>query len=223
MKETIIFGAVALLCCGAASAADWPSGYSKCADEGGTCKAGASSRQVSYGIKDKWVIATLSGDVLCATASFGSDPNSGLAKKCAVGPLFTPTPTPTPTPIDATFEAAPTTGWAGQNGGTTGGAAAPATAIYKVNSASQLMAAITAQGDNPKIVKLYGTIDPTSADNGGPYTSTTDQAARLQIRLGSNTTLIGMGGDTKLVNANIVINDKQNVIVRNINIVNPCD
>ncbi|MBV6319748.1 polysaccharide lyase family 1 protein [Duganella violaceipulchra] len=85
------------------------------------------------------------------------------------------------------------------------------------------MAAITAQGDNPKIIKLYGTIDPTSADNGGPYTSTTDQAARLQIRLGSNTTLIGMGGDTKLVNANIVINGKQNVIVRNINIVNPCD
>jgi pectate lyase len=46
---------------------------------------------------------------------------------------------------------------------------------------------------------------------------------RLQIKLGSNTTLIGMGSDTKLVNANIVINGKQNVIVRNLNIVMPCD
>jgi pectate lyase len=124
---------------------------------------------------------------------------------------------------DATLDKAPTTGWAGTNGGTTGGAAAPSTAIYKVSSASQLAAAIKAQGDNPKIIKLYGTIDPTSSDNGGPYTSETDQAARLQIKLGSNTTLIGVGSDAKLVNANLVINGKKNVIVRNLNISLPCD
>jgi pectate lyase len=85
------------------------------------------------------------------------------------------------------------------------------------------MAAIKAQGDNPKIIKLYGTIDPTSSDNGGPYTSKDDQAARLQIKLGSNTTLIGVGSDAKLVNANLVINGKKNVIVRNLNISLPCD
>ena len=124
---------------------------------------------------------------------------------------------------DATFDKAPTTGFAGTNGGTTGGAAAPATAIYKVSSASQLMAALKAQGDNPKIIKLYGTIDPTSSDNGGPYKSKDDQAARLQIKLGSNTTLIGAGSDAKLVNANLVVNGKKNVIIRNLNINLPCD
>ena len=124
---------------------------------------------------------------------------------------------------DATLDKAPASGWAGTNGGTSGGAAAPSTAIYKVSSASQLMAAIKAQGDNPKIIKLYGTIDPTSSDNGGPYTSKDDQAARLQIKLGSNTTLIGVGSDARLVNANLVINGKKNVIVRNLNISLPCD
>nr|WP_315216498.1 hypothetical protein [uncultured Duganella sp.] len=124
---------------------------------------------------------------------------------------------------DATLDKAPTTGWAGTNGGTTGGAAAPSTAIYKVSSAAQLMAALKAQGDNPKIIKLYGTIDPTAADNGGPYKSVADQKARLEIKLGSNTTLIGVGGDAKLVNANLVISGKKNVIIRNLNINLPCD
>jgi pectate lyase len=240
MKQTLIGAAVAVLFAGSAQAADWPSGFSKCADEGGTCKAGSTARQISYGIKDKWVIQTLSGDVACNVATFGSDPYPGKDKKCAVGALTTtptptptpaptptptpaPTPTPVPAPADATYESAPVAGWASQNGGTTGGAAAAASAIYKVSTAAQLVAAIKAQGDKPKIIKLYGTIDPTAADNGGPYTSTTDQAARLQIKLGSNTTLIGMGNDTKLVNANIVINGVQNVIVRNLNIQAPCD
>ncbi|MBP1202665.1 pectate lyase [Duganella sp. 1411] len=124
---------------------------------------------------------------------------------------------------DATLDKAPTTGFAGTNGGTTGGAAAPATAIYKVSSARQLVDALKAQGDNPKIIKLYGTIDPTASDNGGPYTSKDDQAARLQIKLGSNTTLIGVGSDAKLVNANLVVSGKKNVIIRNLNINLPCD
>nr|WP_315393092.1 hypothetical protein [uncultured Duganella sp.] len=124
---------------------------------------------------------------------------------------------------DATLEKAPASGWAGTNGGTSGGGAAPSTAIYKVSSAAQLVAALKAQGDKPKIIKLYGTIDPTAADNGGPYKNKDDQKARLEIKLGSNTTLIGMGGDTKLVNANLVISGKTNVIVRNLNINLPCD
>lgn len=124
---------------------------------------------------------------------------------------------------DDSLQAAPSTGWAGQNGGTKGGAGASAAATYKVNTAAQLLAAIKAQGDKPKIIKLYGTIDPTTADNGGPYKNATDQAARLQIKLTSNTTLIGIGSDTRLVNANLVLNGIQNVIIRNLNIVNPCD
>lgn len=124
---------------------------------------------------------------------------------------------------DDTLQTAPKTGWAGENGGTKGGAGAASSAIYKVNSAAQLLAAIKAQGDKPKIIKLYGTIDPTTADNGGAFKNATDQAARIQIKLTSNTTLIGMGSDTKLVNTNLVLNGIQNVIIRNLNIINPCD
>ncbi|KQV87848.1 hypothetical protein ASD15_27750 [Massilia sp. Root351] len=213
---------------GAAQAADWPAGYSKCADEGNTCKAGSSARVVSFGIKDRFVVQTRSGDIACTVASFGSDPYPGLAKKCAVGPIGGAAPTPAPDPepapaADASKEAAPAGGWAGSNGGTTGGAAAAATAIYKVNTPSQLLAALKAQGSNAKIIKLYGTIDMASADNGGPFTGTSDQSLRSKVKVGSNSTLIGMGSDTRLVNGSISISDAQNVIVRNLNIVNPCD
>lgn len=226
-KHLFVLGAVALLLStGAAHAADWPSGYSKCADQGGTCKVGTNSRSVSFGIKDKFVTKTLSGNILCDVATFGSDPYPSLAKKCAVGPVdsaTTPPPSPPPPVTNASTEAAPVTGWAGQNGGTTGGAAAPSSAVYLVNSASQMLAALNAQGDNPKIIKLYGTIDMTSSDNGGPFTSHDDQKLRNRIKLGSNTTLIGMGSDTRLVNASISITGVHNVILRNLNIVNPCD
>lgn len=87
-----------LLAASAAHAVDWPSGYSKCADEGETCRAGTSTRPVSFGIKDKWVIKNLSGDIACTVATFGSDPNPGITKKCAVGPVGSPAPSPAPTP-----------------------------------------------------------------------------------------------------------------------------
>jgi pectate lyase len=232
-KYSIVLSALALLAPMAAHAADWPSGYSKCADEGGSCKVGTSTRSVSFGIKNAWVIKTLSGDITCSTATFGSDPYPGKDKKCALGPVTTDTASTTTSTTtttttaasttDASTEAAPATGWASQNGGTTGGAAAATSAIYKVSTPSQMLAALKAQGDNAKIIKLYGTIDMASADNGGAFTSTSDQKSRNQVKLGSNTTLIGIGSDTKLVNANIVISSVKNVIVRNLNIVNPCD
>eukprot|EP01034_Spumella_vulgaris_P037867 gene37867-46727_t len=104
----VLAGMVALLSSSGAQAADWPSGYSKCADEGNTCKAGGSARAVSFGIKDKFVVKTLSGDLTCTVATFGSDPYPGLAKKCAVGPIgaTTPTPTPDPTPTPTPAPAA---------------------------------------------------------------------------------------------------------------------
>nr|WP_229502717.1 hypothetical protein [Pseudoduganella guangdongensis] len=52
------------------------------------------------------------GAVACNTETFGSDPYPGVNKKCAVGK-----------------QAAPSTGRAGQGGGTTGGSGAPASAI----------------------------------------------------------------------------------------------
>jgi pectate lyase len=62
-----------------------------------------------------------------------------------------------------------------------------------------------------------------SADNGGPFTSHTDQADRGEIHLNSNTTLIGVGSTAKIVNGVTKVYHINNVIIRNIAFVNPCD
>jgi pectate lyase len=141
-------------------------------------------------------------------------------------PQFAPNPTPKPTPqptADASFEVAPNNGWAGEAGGTSGGSAALTGEIYKASSPSALLTALKSEGKNVKIVKVYGTIDMAAADNGGAFTNKSDQALRGEIDLPSNTTLIGMDSDAKIVNANIKITNVDNVIVRNLTIVNPCD
>lgn len=255
-KITLVPAAIAMLFAAPAFAVDWPAGYSKCANEGKTCDIGKTAHKVSFGIKDKFVVKTLSGTVNCSVSTFGSDPYPSKTKKCAIGPVASapapapaptpapapaptpapapaptpaPAPAPTPAPAPAPAPAADasigtaTTGWATQSGGTTGGAKAAASAIYKVSSPSQLLAAIKAAGTSPKIIKLYGTVDMTAADNGGAFKSASDQAARNVIKLDSNTTLIGLGSDAKLVNARISIKSVDNVIVRNLTIVNPCD
>ncbi|WP_187362940.1 DUF6055 domain-containing protein [Massilia aquatica] len=119
--KTLIASASALLACGAlapAFAADWPSGYTRCAAEQETCAVGATKRKVSYGAANKWVTKTLSGNVACNNGTFG-DPISGIQKYCAVAPLTptpTPTPPPTPTPIPtptpAVDQGSSTTAWA---------------------------------------------------------------------------------------------------------------
>lgn len=124
---------------------------------------------------------------------------------------------------DASTAIAPSDGWAGQNGGTKGGSAAIATRIYTVSTPTQLIAAIKAAKTDPKIIKVVGTIDMASADNGGPFTSHTDQSDRSEIHLNSNTTLIGVGSTAKIVNGVTKVYHINNVIVRNITIVNPCD
>lgn len=82
-------------------AANWPSGYTKCADERGVCKVGTTQRKVSYGANDKWVVKDMSGDVACNNSTFG-DPIPKVRKACAIGSIVSaPTPTPTPTPTSA--------------------------------------------------------------------------------------------------------------------------
>lgn len=124
---------------------------------------------------------------------------------------------------DASTDVAPADGWAGQNGGTKGGSAAVATRIFTVSTPKQLIAAIKASGTTPRIVKVVGTIDMASADNGGPFTSHTDQSDRGEIHLNSNTTLIGVGSTAKIVNGVTKVYHINNVIIRNLTIVNPCD
>lgn len=122
--------------------------------------------------------------------------------------------------LDPARQVAGSDGWAGQAGGTRGGADASATQIYTVANRTQLLAAITNGGTLPKIIKVVGSIDMS---DGVPYTSTADQRARSQVRLPSNTTLIGAGAGAGFVNAWINIAAVTNVVVRNLKIVAPCD
>jgi pectate lyase len=122
--------------------------------------------------------------------------------------------------VDPALQTAPADGFAGQAGGTNGGAAALSSQIYSVSTRPQLLAAIQRGGINPKIIKLSGTIDMTE---GVPYANTGDQAIRGLVRLPSNTTLIGAGPGAGLVNGHIIVSGVSQVIIRNLKIVNPCD
>jgi pectate lyase len=115
---------------------------------------------------------------------------------------------------------APLDGWASQGGGTNAGANATLDQIYTVTNRAQLLAAIANGGTTPKIIKLSGIVDMTE---GRPYTSTADQSARGAIRLKSNTSLIGDGANSGLVNGHIVLSNVSQIIIRNLKIQNPCD
>jgi len=121
---------------------------------------------------------------------------------------------------DPAREVAPADGWAAMAGGTTGGAAATSDQIYTVANRAQLLNALATGGSQPKIVKLVGTIDMSE---GVPFVSKADQDLRAQVRLPSNTTLIGAGEGAGLINGRVEINGVANVIVRNLKIVSPCD
>ncbi|MET0264906.1 MAG: pectinesterase family protein, partial [Duganella sp.] len=122
--------------------------------------------------------------------------------------------------IDPARQPAPRDGWASQAGGTLGGSAATADQIYTVSTRAQLLAAIYNGGVNPKIIKLRGVIDMSEAL---PYSSNADQAARGAIRLRSNTTLIGDGANSGIVNGHIIVSNVSQIIIRNLKLVNPCD
>ncbi len=121
---------------------------------------------------------------------------------------------------DPARQQAPADGWAALAGGTRGGAAAESAQIYTVANRLQLLAALEDGAGLPKIVKVVGTIDMSE---GQPYASRADQANRGNVRLPSNTTLIGAGPSAGFVNAQILISGVSQVIVRNLKIVAPCD
>lgn len=122
--------------------------------------------------------------------------------------------------VDPARQPAPADGWASQAGGTVGGSAATTANIYTVSTRPQLLAAISNGGTTSKIIKLVGIVDMTE---GQPYSSSADQAARGAIRLKSNTTLIGDGANSGLVNGHILLSNVSQVIIRNLKLVNPCD
>jgi pectate lyase len=103
---------------------------------------------------------------------------------------------------------------------TTGGAAAVAADIYTVTSRTQFLAAVAAGSSRPKIIRVVGTLDMTE---GTPFSSASDQKTRGELKLKSNTTVIGIGSNAKLINGWLMMRNIDNVIVRNLTIENPCD
>ncbi len=118
---------------------------------------------------------------------------------------------------DAALQVAPADGW---GAGTVGGAAATPDHIYTVRNRAELLNALANGGTAPKIIKVAGTIDMSE---GTPFANTADQKTRSRVRLPSNTTLIGEGPGAGFVNAWIDISSVNQVIVRNLHIVAPCD
>jgi pectate lyase len=163
-------------------------------------------------------IAVLGASLVSCGGGTSSTANADASPSVATG-----SPAPSSPQSDPSREVAPADGWAGQGGGTSGGSGADAGAVYEVGSPSQLKAALAAAGSSAKIIKINGSIDMASADNGGPFTSAADQAARSKVVLPSNTTLIGVGSTAGFVNATLIVKAVGNVIVRNLLIVNPCD
>lgn len=165
-------------------------------------------------------------------------------------------------------------GWAAVGGGVTGGAAAKDENVFVVSSRKELVAALKSAGDQPKIIKVKGTINLSADDSGrelfekdyavAPYNfddyvkayapvvwntkldpktkrpsrdltgpqeeareaSSKRQEAQIRISIPSNTTLIGIGTDAKIIKGGLVIGNRtmsanaepvvSNVIIRNI-------
>jgi pectate lyase len=145
-------------------------------------------------------------------------------------------------------------GWAAAAGGTTGGAAADDAHVFTVTDRAGLVRALDGGSATPKIIRIAGTIDANTDDDGdrldcadyaadgytkraylaaydprtwgaarpsGPLedarkASAARQAERIELAVGSHTTLVGLGDDAVLKGASLRIADADNVIVRNL-------
>ena len=115
---------------------------------------------------------------------------------------------------------APPDGWAAMAGGTRGGADAPDANVLTVKNAAQLRRALAATVKGSRIVRVDGVIDMSE---GRPYADHADQVRRARVALPASTTLIGVGARSGLVNAHITVSKVSQVIIRKLNLVNPCD
>jgi pectate lyase len=147
-------------------------------------------------------------------------------------------------------------GWAAHGTGTTGGAAADGDHVYTVTTRAELVRALDGGSDTPKIIKVAGTIDANTDDDGdrldcadyatdgyslkkylaaydprtwgpakpsGPQeearqASAARQAERVELTVGSNTTLVGLGGKAVLKGASLQVKGADNVIIRNLDL-----
>lgn len=158
----------------------------------------------------------------------------------------------------------PGDGWAAGNGTVTGGSAAKAENDVTVSTRKAFVDALKKAGNEPKIIRIKGTINLSTDDSGreltekdyavAPYNfdeymkayapatwntklekngrplrkltgpqeearqaSVKKQRAQIEIMIPSNTTIVGVGSDAKIVKGNLRIGgDAENVIIRNI-------
>ncbi|MFF4258084.1 polysaccharide lyase family 1 protein [Streptomyces sp. NPDC001663] len=146
-------------------------------------------------------------------------------------------------------------GWAAYGTGTTGGSAADDAHVHTVTDRAGLVRALDGGSDTPKIIRIAGTIDANTDDDGhhldcadyatdgyslkkylaayDPRTwgsakpsgaqeearqaSAAEQAARVTLPVGSNTTIVGLG-NAVLKGANLQVKNADNVIVRNLDL-----
>ncbi|TPQ19908.1 pectate lyase family protein [Streptomyces sporangiiformans] len=149
---------------------------------------------------------------------------------------------------------APDDGWAAADGGTTGGSTADGAHVFTVRNRAELVRALDGGSATPKIIKVAGTIDANTDDEGarldcddyakdgyslkkylaaydprtggsakpsGPQeaarqASAAAQAARVELAVGSNTTIVGLGSNAVLKGASLQVGNADNVIVRNL-------
>ncbi|MFM2480607.1 polysaccharide lyase family 1 protein [Celerinatantimonas sp. YJH-8] len=111
-------------------------------------------------------------------------------------------------------------GYATQNGGTYGGRDATSSHIYLVDNISDFKSALEAAEDAPSIIQIRGTID---ISNGQSYQNFDDEKARSQLKIPSNTTIIGVDSNAGFINGSLVMSHVNNVIIRNIKIETPVD
>lgn len=69
----------------------------------------------------------------------------------------------------------------------------------------------------------WGKVKPSGALESARAASQRNQSARIKIKIYSNTTLVGLGPDARIVGANLIIDQVDNVIVRNITFESPVD
>jgi len=149
---------------------------------------------------------------------------------------------------------APHDGWAAADGGTTGGSAADDAHVFTVRDRAGLVRALDGGSATPKIIRIAGTIDANTDDDGdqldcddyatdgydldqylaaydprtwgpakpsGPQeearqASAAKQAARVELLVGSHTTIVGLGSGAVLKGASLQVRNADDVIVRNL-------
>ncbi|MFF7542131.1 polysaccharide lyase family 1 protein [Streptomyces canus] len=146
-------------------------------------------------------------------------------------------------------------GWASAGEGTTGGSTADAAHVYTVTDRAGLVRALDGGSATPKIIRIAGTIDANTDDDGdhldcadyatdgyglkkylaaydprtwgaakpsGPQeearqASANKQAERVELLVGSNTTIVGLKGAV-LKGGSLQVRNATNVIIRNLDL-----